>query len=177
MADFSIVFYEKENGDCPVAEFLSSLNKEMKMKMYHQLDMLETYGNIPKGDGTKAVVDAEGVFEVRAQNKTDISRCLFFFDKEVRGRIVVTNGFIKKKDKVPWAEVHLCEECREDYSKRRLEFSEKERIRTGVLPNTTGPKWRPKLDAIVSSAETQQKNQTPQKQDKNKNKNKKKGAR
>lgn len=33
MAEFEVIFYEKENGDCPVEDFLISLNTKMRAKM------------------------------------------------------------------------------------------------------------------------------------------------
>lgn len=53
MKGFELIFYRKSNGDCPVSDFLTSLNTVMRYKMLHQLDLLELYGNHPKGDFTK----------------------------------------------------------------------------------------------------------------------------
>ena len=50
MNDFEIVFYQRANGECPVGDFLDSLNKVMRFKMMNKLDMLELYGNHPRGD-------------------------------------------------------------------------------------------------------------------------------
>lgn len=47
MNDFEIVFYQRANGECPVGDFLDSLNKVMRFKMMNKLDMLELYGNHP----------------------------------------------------------------------------------------------------------------------------------
>lgn len=35
--DFELIFYKKPNGDCPVMEFLDSLNKVMRFKMMQKL--------------------------------------------------------------------------------------------------------------------------------------------
>ena len=40
MNDFEIAFYQRANGECPVSEFLDSLNKVMRFKMMHQMDLL-----------------------------------------------------------------------------------------------------------------------------------------
>ena len=95
MNDFEIVFYQRANGECPVGDFLDSLNKVMRFKMMNKLDMLELYGNHPRGDYSKFV--DEGIFELRAQTKTDITRIMFFFDEN--RKIVLTNGFVKKTQK------------------------------------------------------------------------------
>lgn len=145
MNDFEIVFYQRANGECPVSEFLDSLNKVMRFKMMHQMDLLELYGNHPRGDYSKFV--DEGIFELRAQTRTDITRIMFFFDEN--RRIVLTNGFVKKTQKMPMSEFELAKKYRADYLSRRQEMeSAQKSSRT-----TSCPQWRPKLDDIVSSAD------------------------
>jgi hypothetical protein len=39
MADFEVVFYEKEDGDCPVEEFINSLDVKMRAKMVGLLEI------------------------------------------------------------------------------------------------------------------------------------------
>ena len=97
MNDFEIVFYQRANGECPVGDFLDSLNKVMRFKMMNKLDMLELYGNHPRGDYSKFV--DEGIFELRAQTKTDITRIMFFFDEN--RKIVLTNGSSRRRRKCP----------------------------------------------------------------------------
>lgn len=148
MKDFELTFYEKDNGDCPVSEFLAELNPVMRYKLMHSLDLLEIYGNKPKGDITKFLDD--GIFEVRAQNKTDISRILFFFDKN--RKIVLTNGFIKKTQRLPSSELETAKRYRADYLKRSKEAERTAAEKQKAEHVTAGPKWRPKLDDIVNDA-------------------------
>lgn len=152
MKEFELVFYRKSNGDCPVSDFIASLNKVMRYKMMNKLDMLELYGNHPKGDFTKHLDD--GIFEVRAQNKTDITRILFFFDKN--RQIVLTNGFVKKTQRLPAAELEAAKRYRDDYFARSKaqELAGREEDRQGYV--TAGPKWRPKLDELVADASQRQ---------------------
>ena len=144
MNDFEIVFYQRANGECPVCEFLDSLNKVMRFKMMHQMDLLELYGNHPRGDYSKFV--DEGIFELRAQTRTDITRIMFFFDEN--RKIVLTNGFVKKTQKMPMSEFELAKKYRADYLSRRKE-QERPQKSSRV---TSGPQWRPKLDDIMSVA-------------------------
>lgn len=149
MKDFELIFYKKKNGECPVSDFLSSLNKVMRFKLMHSLDLLELYGNRPKGDFTKFLDD--GIFEVRAQNKTDITRILFFFDKD--RKIILTHGFVKKTQRIPASELETAKRYRADYLARqqgRGESCSKEVYAEHITP---GPKWRPKLDDIVADAQ------------------------
>lgn len=145
MKDFELVFYKKANGDCPVSEFLSSLNKVMRYKMMHSLDLLELYGNHPKGDYSKFVSD--GIFELRAQTRTDITRIMYFFDDN--RQIILTNGFVKKTQKMPASELETAKRYRADYLSRAKNEKAPEK---GTVHPTTGPKWRPKLDELVSDA-------------------------
>lgn len=161
MKEFELVFYRKPNGDCPVSDFLSSLNKVMRYKMLHQLDLLELYGNHPKGDFTKFVAD--GIFEVRAQNKTDITRIMFFFDKDKK--IILTHGFVKKTQRLPASELEAAKRYRADYFSREKERSEsKGSEKTHV---TMGPQWRPKLDDIVAEAQSKSQKQNKTQNQKN----------
>ena len=145
--EFKLVFYRKPNGDCPVSEFLSSLNKVMRFKMMNQFDLLELFGNHPKGDFTKPLGD--GIFEVRAQNRTDITRVLFFFDKN--RQIVLTNGFVKKTQRLPASELETAKRYRADYLYQTRNSGTKQSDVNEHL--TSGPQWRPALDDIVSAAE------------------------
>lgn len=146
MNDFEIVFYRRPSGECPVCDFLDSLNKVIRFKMMHQMDLLELYGNHPRGDYSKFV--DEGIFELRAQTRTDITRIMFFFDEN--RKIVLTNGFIKKTQKMPMSEFELAKKYRADYLSRRKELESSQK---SSRP-TSGPQWRPKLDDIMSSAES-----------------------
>jgi phage-related protein len=62
---------------------------------------------------------SEGIFELRAQVGSDISRVLYFF--YVDQRIVLTNGFIKKTQKTPPQEIEKAKRYRADYLSRRRE--------------------------------------------------------
>ncbi|MDO4204632.1 MAG: type II toxin-antitoxin system RelE/ParE family toxin [Selenomonadaceae bacterium] len=58
-----------------------------------------------------------GIFELRAKVGSDISRELYFFfsgQKEI-----LTNGFVKKTQKTPKAELELAKKYKQDYESRR----------------------------------------------------------
>ena len=146
--DFELVFYQKPNGEYPAIEFINSLNNVMKFKMMHQLDLLEIYGNNPRGDFSRFVKD--GIFEVRAQNRTDITRVFFFFDKD--RKIVLTHGFIKKTQRLPSSELETAIKYREDYLSREAK-REKPKEAAKTPHTTSGPKWRPVFDELVNGAQ------------------------
>jgi len=144
--EFELEFYKKANGDCPVSDFLASLNKVMRFKAMHALDLLELFGNRPKGDYSRFVED--GIFEVRAQTKTDITRILYFFDEN--RRIVLTNGFVKKTQKMPASELETAKKYRADHLARR---KSQKLAPDRESRSTAGPHWRPKLDDILQEAQ------------------------
>ena len=53
---------------------------------------------------------------MRAKVGTDISRVLYFFYYE--GRIVMTNGFVKKTQKTPREEIQIAKDRRKDFIER-----------------------------------------------------------
>lgn len=114
MTKFEVIFYEKENGDCPVEEFLDSLDKNMRAKLVGLLQLLEEKGNQLREPYSKPVDD--GIFEIRCQVGNNITRILYFFYYE--GKIILTNGFVKKTQKTPPNEIRLAKERRENYKKR-----------------------------------------------------------
>ena len=114
MAEFEVILYEKENGDCPVEEFICSLDVKMRAKMVGLLELLEEKGNQLREPYSKPIDD--GIFEIRCKVGNDITRVLYFFYYE--GKIILTNGFIKKTQKTPPEEIKLAKERRVDYKER-----------------------------------------------------------
>jgi phage-related protein len=58
----------------------------------------------------------DGIFELRTKQGSNISRVLFFF--YYGGKIILTNGFIKKSQKTPRREIDLAKKYRSDYLER-----------------------------------------------------------
>lgn len=114
MTEYEVTFYEKRNGDCPVEEFISSLNVKMRAKMIGLLELLEEKGSLLREPYSKSVDD--GIFEIRCKVGSDITRVLYFFYYE--GKIVLTNGFVKKTQKTPPEEIRLAKQRRADYKTR-----------------------------------------------------------
>ena len=90
---FEVEFFKTDNGNKPAKEFLDSLDKKMRSKMLWLLSILEENGNELREPYSKYIGDH--IFELRAKVGTDITRMLYFFYHN--GRIIVTNGFVKKR--------------------------------------------------------------------------------
>lgn len=114
MNSYEVLFYEKENGECPVEEFLSSLDIKMRVKMVGLLEILEEKGNMLREPYSKHLDD--GIFEIRCKVGNNITRVLYFF--YYQGKIILTNGFVKKMQKTPPAEINLAKTRRKDYIER-----------------------------------------------------------
>lgn len=111
---FEVIFYEKENEEKPVENFLRELEPKMRAKLVGILQILQGKGNMLREPYSKHLED--GIFEVRGKVGNDISRVLYFF--YVGEKIVLTNGFIKKTQKTPRKELELAKKYREDYMRR-----------------------------------------------------------
>ncbi|MDO4556670.1 MAG: type II toxin-antitoxin system RelE/ParE family toxin [Lachnospiraceae bacterium] len=114
MDKFTIEFYEKENGEIPVEKFLLGLNVKMRAKLIGMMKILQEKGNLLREPYSKHLDD--GIFELRGKVGSDISRVLYFFYYD--GKIVLTNGFVKKTQKTPKAEIDRAKAYRKDYLER-----------------------------------------------------------
>ena len=115
MPSVKVIFYDKADGTKPAKEFIESLDRGMRAKMVRAVIRLQDFGpdlrrpcSAPLGDG---------IFELRAQFGSNISRVLYFFF--THGHAVLTHGFIKKTRKTPPEEIERAKRYRAEYLKRR----------------------------------------------------------
>ena len=83
--------------------------------MTRTIALLETVGTALREPYSKHLND--GIFELRAQVGTDISRVLYFFI--IGNSAILTHGFIKKTDKTPLSEIERAKEYRSEYLGRK----------------------------------------------------------
>ena len=117
MENFEVIFYRKRNGECPVEDFLLSLDKKMRAKIVKEISLLELEGNMLREPFSKHLED--GIFELRAKTGTNITRVLYFF--YIGRKIILTNGFIKKTQKTPISEIRIAKAYRSDYLQEQEE--------------------------------------------------------
>jgi phage-related protein len=115
VANFQVIFYEKENGEVPIEEFLDSLEGKMKAKLTRTIAALQEYGNELREPYSKYL--GGGIFELRARAGSDISRALYFFF--VGKRAILTHGFVKKTDNTPQSEIERAKRYRAEYFTRQ----------------------------------------------------------
>lgn len=76
-AEFDVMLYETSNGDCPVQDFLDSLDDKMAAKMYGMIKLLEEYGPALRMPYSEHLQN--GIFELRAKVSSNTTRVLYFF--------------------------------------------------------------------------------------------------
>lgn len=113
---WEIDYYEKENGNIPVVEFLDSLPNNMSAKTLRTIDLLASAGTALKEPYVKHI---EGpIWELRTQFGNDITRVFYF--ASCGNRFVLLHGFLKKTQKTPPREKKLAKTYYEDYERRFL---------------------------------------------------------
>lgn len=115
MEYFDIEFYKTETGNCPIQEFLDSLDCKMRAKVLRMILVLEQHGNELREPYSKSLGD--DIFELRVKQGSGLVRLLYFFI--VGKKIILTNGFVKKTLKAPRGEISKAKSYREDYLQRK----------------------------------------------------------
>lgn len=110
----SIIFYELD-GKCPVKDFIESIqDKKLQAKIAKDIEALATEGY--KLKAPKASYVADGIYELRTQQSSNITRIFYFF--AIGSSIILTNGYVKKQQKMNVGEFERAKKYRDEYSKR-----------------------------------------------------------
>ncbi len=102
-----IIYYEDYYLD-----FFNAQKEEVKRKFNYTLQLISTHDRIPE-KFFKHITGSEGIFEVRVEVGSDIFRVFSFFDKG--NLVVLVNGFQKKSQKTPKAEIKMAEKLKNEY--------------------------------------------------------------
>jgi len=98
---WKVKYYKSLNGRSPVEEFLNSLPKKSKSKIYKVIYYLEKFGLNSVIPHTKKLVGTK-FWEIRILGKDNV-RVIYV---GVKGRrILLLHGFLKKKQKTPKREI------------------------------------------------------------------------
>ncbi len=117
---YDIIFYEKENGESEVWEFLETLrlksatNKDARIQYKQALlyiELLQNNGTFLPDNITKHIED--GIWELRPGRNRIL---YFYFDKE---SFVLLHSFLKKTQKTPRREIDKAKAERADYIIRK----------------------------------------------------------
>ena len=113
-----IIFYETESGKIPVKEFMDSLDISIVQKITWTLQIIKETPIVPK-IYFKKLIDSDGIWEVRVKLGSNIYRIFSFWDKQ--NLIILSNGIIKKSQKIPAKDIKLAEKYKADYFRRNYE--------------------------------------------------------
>ncbi len=111
-----IIFYRTQTNECPIEQFLDSLNSKQAQKVTWVLQLVEELELVP-ATYLKKLTNTDDLWEIRIQQGNNIFRLLGFFDAV--NFVVLTNGFQKKTQKTPKAEILLSEQRKKDYLTRK----------------------------------------------------------
>lgn len=110
----TILFYEASNK-CPVAEFIRGIqNGKLQAKITKDIELLAVEGHHLTQPKVKYVAD--GIYELRTHQSTNITRIFYFF--AIGANIILTNGYIKKRQKLDDEAFEKAKKYRDEYSKR-----------------------------------------------------------
>ncbi|NTV93605.1 MAG: type II toxin-antitoxin system RelE/ParE family toxin [Chlorobiaceae bacterium] len=113
----AIEFYTSRSGGKPIEEFLDSLTAKEAQKVVWVLDIVRKQQLVSK-EYFKKLTGSDGIWEVRASHGRKEFRLLCFFPE---GKLVIlTNGFVKKSQKTPEAEIELAQKRKADYIRRHI---------------------------------------------------------
>jgi len=113
LATAEIIFYEK-GGKCPMEEFLSDIhNEKLKSKTLRNIVELSIKSNHARPPLSSYVDD--GIFELRTKQSSNINRAFYFFI--FGNKIIMTNGYVKKAQKLDMQEFEKAKKYRDDYMK------------------------------------------------------------
>lgn len=116
--DYDVEFYQRENGDVPVMDFLLSLEPKMRAKAYSEIELLKKHGFALREPYVKPIKgrNNKGIYELRIRFSSDISR-IFYFSYE-QNTFVLLYGFVKKSNKTPEREIERARKYKADYERR-----------------------------------------------------------
>ncbi len=115
---WEVEYYQKENGDIPVLDFLLTLNPKMRAKAYSEIELLQRHGPHLREPYVKPIRGEEykGMFELRVKFASDITRIFYFVFR--KNTFVLLNGFIKKSYNTPQRELNRAKRYKDDYEMR-----------------------------------------------------------
>lgn len=112
--EFVVAYYESENGNKPVKDFVFELNDKQRAKVIRDLNQLEEFGigyHIPD---TKKL-SGTPLWELRILGRDNI-RVIYVL--RIGKIILLLHGFIKKKQKTPVKEINIALKRLDDWNNR-----------------------------------------------------------
>jgi phage-related protein len=105
------MFYKTPLQKCPVREFLDSLPGKTAQKITWVLKLIEDLDMVPEKYFKK--LESYDIWECRIDFAGNTYRILNFL--HAGSKIILTNGFMKKTQKIPKKEIELALKYKADY--------------------------------------------------------------
>ena len=109
--EFTLEWHYDRNGKSVAEAYYLESPEDLQRKFLVLVKRMGDFGKI--FDKTKFRHEGDGIYAFKPQPDRYLS---FFVDGK---KIIVTNGFKKKTDKLPKNEKDLVERCRQDYLERK----------------------------------------------------------
>ncbi len=112
--NWHVVYYETEDGDCPLQTFIDSRKERDQAKIFGWISLLEDQGpNLPR---PYADLLEDGIHELRLTLSGDQVRMLYFFC--FRDFMILTHALTKYTKRVPQSEMDRAKKIRTDFLNR-----------------------------------------------------------
>ena len=108
--EYTIEWYYDDRGYSQAEEYYADQSKDKQRKLLNLFRLIGEHGKI--FDKTKFMNEGDGIYAFKPQ--PDRYLCFFFKGK----KIVVTNAFVKKSQKLPQGEKELALKAHQSYEKR-----------------------------------------------------------
>ena len=108
-----VEFYETPNKRCPAIDYLDSLDNKMKAKTLRTIDLLERNGYMLRMPYSESLNNE--LFVLRSKHGSNITRLFYFYSNN---KIIITNGFSKKTNKIPKKEIDLAISYKNEYERK-----------------------------------------------------------
>jgi len=112
--EWSVEFYERQDGTSPVREFLEQLDDKTQARFIWSIEQLRLR-NVQAGEPLARHVEGK-LWELRRASSGNLYRLLYFFFSGQR--IVFVHGFQKKTEKTPRREIEIAETRMRDFLAR-----------------------------------------------------------
>ncbi|MBQ2313736.1 MAG: type II toxin-antitoxin system RelE/ParE family toxin [Treponema sp.] len=112
---FTIEWYFNQKGESQPLEFFNNLSTGEQQKFFHLLKRMGDFGFI--SDKTKFRNEDDGIYAFKPQPNRFLS---FFFEGN---KIIITNAFVKKNQKLKKQDKDCAVNAKMDYTKRIKEAS------------------------------------------------------
>ena len=114
MAKMTLIYYQDKRGKCDVKDFIHSLSKVPKDKVFRAIKPLTEFGLGSHLLNAKKLVGTP-LWGIRVLGKDSIR---IFFAVVVNGTVLILHGFVKKTQKTPSREIGVASKRLEDWKYR-----------------------------------------------------------